>query len=159
MARRGSAVIKKIAEDAVYKSVLVAKLINRAMRDGKKSVATKQVYKAFDIVKEKSGGEALATFNKALDNIRPSMEVRARRIGGAAYQVPVQVRGTRKDSLAIRWLVSVSNAKPNSEFRTFAEKLSSEIILAANGEGATVKKRKDMEIQAESNKAFSHFKW
>ncbi len=159
MARKGTIKIKIVEPDPIYSDRLVTKLINRSMIDGKKSVARKEIYKAFEIVKEKTESDPLKVFNQALDNIRPTMEVRPRRIGGAAYQVPQAVRGVRRDSLAIRWLVLAANAKSNSEFHTYAEKLATEIMDAAKGEGSTVKKRTDMEKTAEANKAFSHFRW
>jgi small subunit ribosomal protein S7 len=158
MPRRGSVRLREIKPDPIYKNRLVAKLINRAMRDGKKSVAQKEVYGAFEILKKK-GEDPIKIFAKALDNIRPSMEVRPRRIGGAAYQVPMPVRGTRKDSLAIRWLVNASRARSNSEYKTFAEKLAAEILDAASGAGAAVKKRQEVERIAEANRAFAHFRW
>lgn len=129
------------------------------MHDGKRSVVQKEVYKAFDIIKEKTKEEPLKVFETAIENIRPVMEVRPRRIGGAAYQVPLQVRGTRRDSLAIRWLIAIANVRPNSSYHTYAEKLAAEIIDAFNGEGGAVKKRQDMERVAEANKAFAHFRW
>lgn len=129
------------------------------MKDGKRSVAAREIYEAFEIIAKNSGEDSMKIFEKALDNIRPTMEVRARRVGGAAYQVPMQVRGIRRDSLAIRWLVASANARSNKEFHTYAEKLVAEIMDAAKGEGGAVKKRTDMERVAEANKAFSHFKW
>ena len=129
------------------------------MRDGKKSVAQKEIYRAFELVKEKSGEDAAKVFSQAIENIRPTMEVRPRRVGGAAYQVPMSVRGPRRDSLAIRWLIGGANSRPNSEFHTYADKLSAEIMDAAKGEGAAVKKRTDMERIAEANRAFAHFRW
>ncbi len=138
---------------------MVTKLINRAMKDGKKSVSQKQVYGAFEIIKEKAKGEPLGLFRQAMGNIRPSMEVRPRRVGGAAYQVPMPVRGSRQEALAIRWMVEAARARSNSEFHTFAEKLAAEIIDAVNGEGGAVKKRADMERVAEANRAFAHFRW
>jgi small subunit ribosomal protein S7 len=159
MARKQAQKLKKTIPDPVYGSEEVAKLINRSMRDGKKSVAQKEIYNALELIKQKSGEEPIKVFEQALENIRPTMEVRPRRIGGAAYQVPSQVRGPRRDSLAIRWLVAVANAKPNSEFHTYAEKLAAEILDASKGEGAAVKKRTDMERVAEANRAFAHFKW
>jgi small subunit ribosomal protein S7 len=156
--RRRAAQPRKITPDPVYKSILVSKLINRCMKNGKKSVAEKSVYKAFEIVKEK-GEDPLKIYNKALENIRPSMEVRPRRVGGAAYQVPIQVRGTRKDTLAIRWLVNSSRARSNTEYHTYAEKLAAELLDASNGEGLAMKKKTDMERMAEANKAFAHFRW
>ncbi len=159
MARRGPARKRKIEVDAIYESGVIAKLINRSMYDGKRSVAEKQVYSALKLVAEKTGKDSLEIFEKAINSIKPEMEVRPRRVGGAAYQVPMQVRGDRKESLAIRWLVNAARARSNSEFHTFGEKLAAELIDASNGEGGAVKKRIDMEKVAESNKAFSHFKW
>lgn len=159
MARKGAIKVRVVELDPLYGSRLVTKLINRSMIDGKKSVARHEIYKAFEIIKEKTGGDPLKVFDQALDNIRPTMEVRARRIGGAAYQVPQAVRGVRKDSLAIRWLVEAANSRSNSEFHTYADKLSTEIISASKGEGTAVKKRTDMERVAEANKAFAHFRW
>jgi small subunit ribosomal protein S7 len=158
MSRRGS--FKKVAveADVLYKNKLVAKLVNRSMRDGKKSVAQKEIYRALEIIKDKSG-DPLKVFVEALENIKPSMEVRPRRIGGAVYQVPSPVRGERKESLAIRWLVNCARTKSNTEFHTFGEKLAVEIMDAAKGEGLSVKKKTEMEKTAEANKAFAHFKW
>lgn len=159
MARKGAIKVRVVEPDPFYGSRLVTKLINRSMLDGKKSVASHEIYKAFEIIKEKTGEDPLKVFNQALDNIRPTMEVRPRRIGGAAYQVPQAVRGVRKDSLAIRWLVAAANSRSNSELHTYADKLSIEIIDASKGEGSAVKKRTDMERVAEANKAFAHFRW
>ncbi|HEX6976977.1 MAG TPA: 30S ribosomal protein S7 [Patescibacteria group bacterium] len=159
MARRGAPRARKVELDPIYKDRMVTKLIGRAMKDGKKSVIQKEVYKGFEIIKEKTKEDPMVVFAQALENIKPTMEVRARRIGGAAYQVPMQVRGVRRESLAIRWLVENSRKRSNSEFRTYAEKLAAEIMDAAKGEGAAVKKKADMERSAEANKAFSHFKW
>ena len=158
MARRNRARPKPTQPDPIYKSKLVTKFINRSMKDGKKSVAQKQVYGAFEILKEK-GGDPIKIFSEALENVRPAMEVRPRRIGGAAYQVPQPVRGERKDSLAIRWLIAGARARSNSEYKTFAEKLAAEFADAAKGEGAAVKKRDDMQKMAEANRAFAHFRW
>jgi small subunit ribosomal protein S7 len=159
MARRGQAKPRKATEDPVYKNKLVTKLINRSMKDGKKSIAQKQVYKAFELIEKKTKKEPLKVYLEAMDNIRPTMEVRPRRVGGAAYQIPMPVRGARKDSLAIRWLITAARARSNSEYHTFAEKLVAEIVDASNKEGGAVKKRLDMERMAESNRAFSHFRW
>ena len=159
MARKGTIKVKAVEPDPIYGSKFVTKLINRSMIDGKKSVARREIYRAFDIIKEKTGNDPLKIFNQALDNIRPTMEVRPRRVGGAAYQVPQAVRGARRDSLAIRWLVLSAKSKSNSEFHTYADKLATEIIDASKGEGAAVKKRTDMERVAEANKAFAHFRW
>ena len=129
------------------------------MKDGKKSVASAQVYEALKIVSSKTGEDGVKMLEKALDNIKPVMEVRPRRIGGAAYQVPMQVRGTRKESLGVRWLITSARLRSNSEFHTYAEKLAAEIVDASGGEGAAVKKRLDMERVAEANRAFAHFNW
>ena len=159
MARKGAAKPKILEPDPIYGSRLITKLINRSMRDGKKSASRKEVYEAFEIIKEKSGGDPLKVFNQALENIKPTMEVRPRRIGGAAYQVPAPVRGPRRESLGIRWLVAAANSKSNSDFHTYGAKLAAEIMDAVKGEGVSVKKRTDVERVAEANKAFSHFRW
>lgn len=159
MSRKGTQKIKAVLPDAIYGNKLVTKLINRSMKDGKKSVARTQIYGAFKIINEKSGGDPMKVFEQALENIKPAMEVRAKRIGGAAYQVPAPVRGPRRESLAIRWLVAAANSRSNSDFHTYAGKLAAEIMDAAKGEGSAVKKRTDMERVAEANKAFSHFRW
>lgn len=159
MPRKGPIRKRNETVDLVYKSHLVEKLINQSMKDGKKSVSQKQVYNAFEIIAEKTKKEPLTVFDQAIENIKPEMEVRPRRVGGAAYQVPMAVRGDRKESLAIRWLVNSTRARSNSEYHTYAEKLASEIIDASNGEGGAVKKRQEVEKIAESNKAFSHFRW
>jgi small subunit ribosomal protein S7 len=158
MARRGSPKPRLVEPDPVYKNRLLAKFINRAMKSGKKSVTQKQVYTALEKLKS-DGDDPIQIFTKAIENIKPNMEVRPRRIGGAAYQVPMPVRGPRKVSLAIRWLVASTRARPNSEYKTFADKLAAELKDAANGEGLAMKKRTDMERMAEANKAFAHFKW
>ncbi|MCS7091958.1 MAG: 30S ribosomal protein S7 [Patescibacteria group bacterium] len=158
MARKGVIKLRSVAPDPIYKNRLVAKLINRAMRDGKRSVAEKQVYKAFELIKQK-GEEPMRVFADAIENIKPQMEVRARRVGGAAYQVPVAVKGSRKESLAIRWLILAARSRSNSEFHTFAEKLAAEIIDAARNEGGAVKKKQEVEKIAEANRAFAHFRW
>ena len=159
MARRGATRIKTVEPDPIYKSEVVTKLINRSMLDGKKSVAQKEVYRAFEAVKEKTGEDALKVYNQALENIKPTMEVRPRRVGGAAYQVPMSVRGPRRESLGIRWMIMAARSRSNSDFHTFAEKLAAEIIDASKGEGVAVKKRVDMERVAEANRAFAHFRW
>lgn len=159
MSRRGGIKIREGIPDPIFKNRLITKLVNRLMKDGKKSVAQKQLYAAFDIIKEKTQSDPIKVFSDAMGNIKPSMEVRSRRIGGAAYQVPMSVRGVRKESLAIRWLVLAARARSNSEYHTFAEKLAAEIIDSSKAEGAAVKKRQDMERMAEANRAFAHFKW
>ncbi len=159
MPRRRGVRLKKVTPDPVYSSKVVTKLINRTMRDGKKSVAQKQVYNAFDIIKEKTKTDPLEAFTKGLDNIKPTMEVRPRRVGGAAYQIPMPVRGARRESLGIRWLIFAARARENSEYKTFAAKLSAEIIDASKGEGGAVQKRTEVERMAEANRAFAHFRW
>lgn len=150
---------RELKPDTIYKDPMITKLINRIMYDGKKSVAEKQVYMAMDLIKEKTGKNPLEVFNTAIENIRPQMEVRARRIGGAAYQVPSPVRGARKDSLSIRWLVTAARARSNSEFHSMAEKITAEVIDALNMSGGAVKKKLDTHRMAEANKAFAHFRW
>lgn len=157
--RSKPAPIKILAPDPVYNSVMITKLINRVMKDGKRNAAQKQIYRAMDLLKTKTDQDPLTFFQTALENIRPQMEVRARRIGGAAYQVPVPVRGPRKDSLAIRWLIFAAKSRPSTEFHTFAEKLTAELIDAANNTGTAVKKKLDTHRMAEANKAFAHFRW
>ena len=159
MARKGATKPRLIPADALYGSKVVTKLINRIMRNGKKSVAEKEVYRAFELIKEKTGEDPLKVFGQALDNIKPVMEVMPRRVGGAAYQVPMSVRGPRRESLGIRWLIGATRARSNSEFHTFADKLTAEILDASKGEGAAVKKRTDVEKVAEANRAFAHFRW
>ena len=140
----------------MYNSVLVTKLVNSIMLDGKKGVAQKIVYGAFDIVKEKTGNDPLEVFTTAMDNIMPSLEVKALRVGGATYQVPMDVRPARRQTLGLRWLTSYSRARSE---RTMAERLAAEIMDAANNTGSAVKKREDTHKMAESNKAFAHFRW
>lgn len=159
MSRKGPAKNKKTQPDPVYGNEMVTKLINRSMYDGKKSVAVKQVYLAFEIIKKQTGDDPSVVFDQALSNIRPTMEVRPRRIGGAAYQVPAPVRGPRRDSLAIRWLVAAARSKDNSTFHSYGEKLAAEILDASKMEGGAVKKRLEVERVAEANKAFAHFRW
>jgi small subunit ribosomal protein S7 len=159
MPRRGPVKKRSAQPDPIYKSGLVTKLINRSMRDGKKSVAQKQVYGAFDLIKKETKEDAVKVFSQALANIKPTMEVRPRRVGGAAYQVPMSVKGPRRESLGIRWLIMAARSRPNSEYHTYAEKLAAEIKDAAKGEGGAVKRRRDMERMAESNRAFAHFRW
>lgn len=150
---------RPLEPDVIYSDQMITKLINGIMIDGKKSVAQKQVYQAMELIKAKTGKSPLAVFSEALENIRPQMEVRARRIGGAAYQVPSPVRGIRKDSLSIRWLVTAARARSNSEFHSMGEKLAAEIIDALSMTGGAVKKKLDTHRMAEANKAFAHFRW
>ena len=160
MARKGQTKIRQPTPDSVYQSIAISKLINSTMRQGKKNAATKQVYGALELIKKDHPKEdALTLFEQALDNIKPKVEVRPRRIGGAVYQVPTAVRGNRQLALALRWLIQSSRAKSNKEFHTFAEKLASEISLALKSEGQSITKRQDVEKMAEANKAFAHLRW
>lgn len=145
--------------DSKYNSIEVAKLINRTMIGGKKTVAQKQVYDALEIIKTTTKQDPVEVLKSALEMIKPRMEVRSRRVGGAAYQVPMPVSPRRQFSLSIRWLVEVAGKKSNSQYHTFAEKLAAEILEASSGEGATIKKKEDTHKMAEANKAFAHFRW
>lgn len=149
----------RVNPDPKYNSLEVAKLINRVMQEGKKSIAANLVYRALDIVAEQTKENPLDVLLAALGNIKPKTEVRSRRVGGAAYQVPMPVSPRRQFSLSIRWLVTYAKSKSNSEFRSFAEKLASEIIDAYGNTGAAIKKRDDIHRMAEANKAFAHFRW
>ncbi len=159
MPRKGAVKTRDVEKDPIYNSQLVTKLINRVMKDGKKSVARKQVYLAFDLIKEKEKTDPMTVFRQAVNNIKPDKEVRSRRVGGAAYQVPMPVRGERKSSLAIRWLIDSARGKPNSEYHRFGEKLAAEIIDAYNKTGGAYTKKEQIERAAEANKAFSHLRW
>ena len=156
MPRRGNVPKREILPDPIYNSVLVTKLVNSIMLDGKKGVAQKVVYGAFDMVKEQTGKDPLEVFTTAMDNIMPSLEVKARRVGGATYQVPMDVRPVRRQTLGLRWLTTYARARSE---RTMAERLANEIMDAANNTGSAVKKREDTHKMAESNKAFAHFRW
>ena len=156
MPRRGNVPKREILSDPIYNSVLVTKLVNSIMLDGKKGVAQKVVYGAFDIVKEQTGKEPLEVFTTAMDNIMPSLEVKARRVGGATYQVPIEVRPERRQTLGLRWLTTYAR---NRSEKTMKERLAGEIMDAANNLGSAVKKREDTHKMAESNKAFAHFRW
>jgi small subunit ribosomal protein S7 len=149
---------RNIEPDSIYNSVMVARFINRIMRNGKKSIAQELVYNAFKLIEQK-GQEPLQVFDKALQNVAPKVEVRAKRIGGANYQVPVEVRVERKNALAIRWIIEAAQKMPNKEFPGFEQKLAAEITAAANGEGEAIKKKDVMHKQAEANRAFAHFRW
>ena len=160
MSRKGQTKIRRLEPDTLYQSPIVAKLINSSLKDGQKTAAQNQVYKALEILKKESKSEdVLTTLEQALDNIKPKVEVRPRRIGGAVYQVPTPVRGSRQYSLAIRWLVTAARARANKQYHTYGEKLAAELFSAFNGEGAAVTKRSEVERMAEANKAFSHMRW
>ncbi len=147
---------RDIQEDAVYNSIIVSKLINNIMRDGKKTVAANVVYDTFDILAKKE--DPLSLFEKAIQNVGPKTEIKARRVGGASYQIPIEVRGERRTALALRWIIEASRAKSNKDFHTFPEKLADEIMSASNNEGAAIKKRDNVHRMADANKAFSHFR-
>ncbi len=156
MPRRGRIAKRDVLPDPLYNSKMVMRLINSIMYDGKKGVAQKIVYGAFDIVKEKSGKEPLEMFEQAMENIMPSLEVKARRVGGSTYQVPMEVRPERRQTLGLRWLTSYSRARNE---RTMKERLAGEILDAVNGTGGACKKRDDTHRMAEANRAFAHYRW
>jgi small subunit ribosomal protein S7 len=156
MPRKGPAPKRPLINDPVYGSPLVTQLVNKVLTQGKRSVAEKIVYRALEGCRDKTGTDPVVTLKRALDNVKPALEVRSRRVGGATYQVPVEVRGTRSMTLALRWLVSYSQARRE---KTMAERLMNEILDASNGLGAAVKRREDTHKMAESNKAFAHYRW
>ena len=156
MPRRGQISKRDVLPDPIYGSKLVTKLVNNIMLDGKKGVAQKIVYDAFEIVKEKTGNDPLETFQKALENIMPQLEIKARRVGGATYQVPIDVRPDRKQTLGLRWLITYSGARSE---KNMCERLANEIIDATNNLGGAVKKREDTHKMAEANKAFAHYRY
>lgn len=157
--RAKKAKIIEVLPDAKYGSVIVAKLINRTMKDGKKSVAQKQIYTALELASEKSGKKPLELLDAVLENVTPQMEVRSRRVGGAAYQVPMPVRGSRGSSLAVRWLIQEANKRPSKQYHTFADKLVAEMLDSLENLGGSIAKKNNSHRMAESNKAFSHFRW
>ena len=156
MPRRGYIAKRDVLPDPIYNSKIVTKLINNIMLDGKKTVAQKIVYDAFDIVKEKENKDALEVFETALNNIMPVLEVKARRVGGATYQVPIEIRAERRQTLGLRWLVNYAR---NRHEKTMSEKLAGEIMDAVAGNGGAFKKKEDTHRMAEANKAFAHYKW
>ena len=156
MPRRGNVAKRDVLADPIYNSKLVTRLVNSIMLDGKKGVAQKIVYEAFETVKEKTGNDPLETFEKAMENIMPSLEVKARRVGGSTYQVPIEVRAERRQTLGLRWLTAYSRTRSE---RTMAARLAAEIMDAANNTGNAVKKREDTHKMAEANKAFAHFRY
>jgi small subunit ribosomal protein S7 len=156
MPRKGPAPKRPVDIDPVYGSPIVTQLINKVLQDGKKQVAQRIVYTAMEGCRDKTGTDPVVTLKRALDNVKPALEVRSRRVGGATYQVPVEVRGLRSMTLALRWLVSYSQARRE---KTMAERLMNEILDASNGLGAAVKRREDTHKMAESNKAFAHYRW
>lgn len=156
MPRRGNVPKRDVLPDPIYNSVLVTKLVNSIMLDGKKGVAQKVVYGAFDIIKEKTEKEPMEVYTQALENIMPSLEVKARRVGGATYQVPIEVRPERRQTLGLRWLTTFARKRGE---KTMKERLAGELMDAANNLGSAVKKREDTHKMADSNKAFAHYRW
>ena len=156
MPRRGNVPKREILPDPLYNSVLVTKLVNSIMLDGKKGVAQKVVYGAFDIIKEKTDKEPMEVYTQALENIMPSLEVKARRVGGATYQVPIEVRPERRQTLGLRWLTAYARARGE---KTMKERLAGELMDAANNTGGAVKKREDVHKMAQANQAFAHYRW
>ena len=156
MSRRRAAEKRKILPDPKYKDPVVAKFTNSLMLDGKKSVAEIIIYGAFDLIEKKAGQDPLKTFLEAIENVKPGVEVRSRRVGGATYQIPIEVRSERRQALAIRWIVDLARQRSED---TMTERLSGELLDASNNRGAAVKKREDTHKMAEANKAFSHYRW
>ena len=156
MPRKGPAPRRELNPDPIYRSLLVTQLVNKVLLRGKRSLAERIVYEALESIEAKTGAEPVGTLKRAIDNVRPQLEVRSRRVGGATYQVPVEVRPKRATTLAIRWLVGYSRQRRE---RTMAERLAAELMDASNGVGASVKRRDDLHKMAESNKAFAHYRW
>lgn len=156
MSRKGPAPRRELLPDPIYRSVLVTQLVNKIMTRGKRSLAEGIVYDALTSIEEKTGTEPISTLKRAIDNVKPQLEVRSRRVGGATYQVPVEVRPRRANTLAIRWIVGYSRQRRE---RSMAERLANELLDASNGVGASIKRREDLHKMAESNKAFAHYRW
>jgi small subunit ribosomal protein S7 len=156
MPRKGPAPRRHLTPDPVYRSVLVTQIVNKVLLRGKRSLAERIVYDALKIMEERTGSEPIATLKRAIDNVKPPLEVKSRRVGGATYQVPVEVRSPRATTLAIRWVVGYSRQRRE---KSMAQRLANELLDASNGVGASVKRRDDMQKMAESNKAFAHYRW
>jgi small subunit ribosomal protein S7 len=156
MPRKGPAPRRDLLPDPVYRSVVVTQVVNKVLRGGKRSVAEKAVYDALKLIEQRTGGDPVAVLKRAVENIRPQLEVKSRRVGGATYQVPVEVRPRRATTLAIRWLVGFARQRRE---RTMAERLAGEVLDASNGIGSAIKRREDLQKMAESNKAFAHYRW
>ena len=156
MPRKGPAPRRELLPDPIYRAVLGTQIVNKVMQRGKRSTAEKIVYDALNMIEEKTGTEPISTLKRAVDNIKPQLEVRSRRVGGATYQVPVEVRPRRANTLAIRWVIGYSRQRRE---RTMAERLANEILDASNGVGASMKRKEDLHKMAESNKAFAHYRW
>ena len=159
MPRTGKIRKRLVKPDSVYENRLVTKIINKVMKDGKKSIAQKHVYKTLDILKEKTKEDPLIFLRQAIDNAKPSMEVRSRRVGGAAYQVPMPVKGDRREALAISWIINAARSRPNSQYHHFYDKLAAELLDAHKSQGGAIEKKTQAHKVAESNKAFAHFRW
>ena len=156
MPRRGFIPKREVLADPIYNSIVVTKLINQVMLDGKRGVAQNAVYDAFDLIKAKTGREPMEVFQQAMDNIMPVLEVKARRVGGSTYQVPIEIRAERRQTLGLRWLVSFARSRGE---RTMSERLAGEIMDGANGAGNAFKKKEDTHRMAEANRAFAHYRW
>ena len=156
MPRKGPATRRELSPDPVYDSVLVTQFVNKVLRQGKRSLAERVVYDALTLIEERTGAEPIATLKRAIENVKPALEVRSRRVGGATYQVPVEVSPRRSNTLAIRWLVGYARQRRE---RSMADRLANELLDASNGIGASVKRRDDLHKMAESNKAFAHYRW
>jgi small subunit ribosomal protein S7 len=156
MPRKGPAPKRPLVSDPVYSSPLVTQLVNKVLKDGKRSLAERIVYAALEGTRDKTGTDPVVTLKRALDNVKPALEVRSRRVGGATYQVPVEVRASRQTTLGLRWLVNFAGQRRE---KTMVERLMNELLDASNGLGASVKRREDMHKMAESNKAFAHYRW
>ena len=156
MPRKGPAPRRDLMPDPIYRSVLVTQVVNKVLERGKRSLAERIVYQALDVIKDKTGSEPVATLKRAVENTKPQLEVKSRRVGGVTYQVPVEVRPRRATTLSIRWLVGYSGQRRE---KTMAQRLANELLDASNGVGAAVKRREDMHKMAESNKAFAHYRW
>ena len=159
MPRTGKVNKRTIKPDPLYNNKLVAKIINKIMYSGKKSIAQKQVYQALELIKKETKEDSIINLHKAIDNVKPAMEVRSRRVGGAAYQVPMPVRGDRKESLAIRWIIDAARKRSNSQYHHFYQKLAAELLDALKNQGGAVDRKNQAHKVAESNKAFAHFRW
>jgi len=156
MPRKGPAPRRELMPDPIYRSVLVTQLVNKVLLSGKRSTAEKIVYDALEIMKEKSGGDALTVLKRAMENVKPSLQVKSRRVGGATYQVPIEVRPRQATTLAIRWIVGYSRQRRE---KTMAQRLANELLDASNAIGASVKRKEDVHKMAESNRAFAHYRW
>ncbi len=156
MPRKGPATRRELSPDPIYDSVLVTQFVNKVLRQGKRSLAERVVYDALTLIEERTGAEPIATLKRAIENVKPALEVRSRRVGGATYQVPAEVSPRRSNTLAIRWLVGYARQRRE---RSMADRLANELLDASNGIGASVKRRDDLHKMAESNKAFAHYRW